>query len=75
MEKTSVYLTDAERQRLAHLAAVTGRSQSSIIREAIVSYHPGPTGDRELSLAGVVDGPAGSIADVPDEELLHGFGA
>ncbi|MEX2620783.1 MAG: CopG family transcriptional regulator [Egibacteraceae bacterium] len=74
MEKTSVYLSDAERERLGHLAAVTGRSQSAIIREAIASYQPAAAGGRDLALTGVADGPAGSIADLPDEELLDGFG-
>ncbi|MGI8876456.1 MAG: ribbon-helix-helix protein, CopG family [Egibacteraceae bacterium] len=42
MEKTSVYLTAAERRRLAQLAERTGRSQSAILREAIAAYEPGP---------------------------------
>lgn len=74
MEKTSVYLSDAERRRLAHLAEVTGRSQSAIIREAIASYEPAAAGGRDFALAGVADGSAGSVADESEEDLLQGFG-
>jgi predicted transcriptional regulator len=73
MEKTSVYLTAAERRHLAHLAEVTGRSQSAILREAIAAYDPRPRGDRDFAVAGVVDEPT-DVAAVDEDELLEGFG-
>lgn len=30
--------------------------------------------DRNFALAGCADGPGGSVADIPEEELLEGFG-
>jgi predicted transcriptional regulator len=73
VEKTSVYLTETERRRLAHLAEATGRSQSAILREAIAAYEPRPRGDREFAVAGVVDEPT-DIAALDEDELLEGFG-
>ncbi len=75
MRKTSVYLTDDESARLASLARGEGTSQAEVIRRAIREYRPARRGDRTFALAGVAEGPGGSIADVPDEELLEGFGA
>lgn len=74
MEKTSVYLSDDDRRRLAHLARRTGRSQAAIIREAIAAYEPNGAREVEYSLTGLIDGPEGSIADDDQSGLLDGFG-
>ena len=74
MRKTSVYLSDDESARLAALAKREGTSQADVIRRAIQEYSPVRRGDRHFALAGIAEGPGGSIADVPDEELLEGFG-
>lgn len=75
MRKTSVYLTDADRRRLAGLARAEGVSQADVIREAIRTYAGRARADRDFRLAGVAEGPGGSIADIPEEQLLAGFGA
>jgi hypothetical protein len=74
MTKTSVYLTDEERQRLAELSRETGKSQAQIIREAIAQYQPAYQPRRHFALFNSGRGPGGSVADVPDEELFEGFG-
>lgn len=74
MTKTSVYLTERERRRLDELVAATGRSQADIIREAIAQYQPEVGLPRYFALLGSGEGPGGSVADIPDEELLRGFG-
>ena len=74
MHKTSVYLTSEEIARLAALADREGTSQAGVIRRAIRLYEPERKGDRNFALIGVADGPGGSIADVPEGELLEGFG-
>jgi predicted transcriptional regulator len=74
MRKTSVYLTDEERQHLARVAELEGVSQARVIREAIAAYRGSGGVDREFRLEGIAIGPGGSIADVADEELLAGFG-
>jgi predicted DNA-binding protein len=74
VHKTSVYLTDEEIARLGRLAKREGTSQAEVIRRAIRLYQPERRGDRDFALAGVADGPGASIADISDDELLHGFG-
>jgi predicted DNA-binding protein len=74
MRKTSVYLSDEEVARLADLADREGISQADVIRRAIRTYVPEQRGNRNFALSRVGEGPGGSIADVPDDELLAGFG-
>jgi hypothetical protein len=74
MDKTSVYLGREEAARLERLARIEGTSQAEIIRRAIRAYEPARHGDRNFALIGVARGPGGSIADVPEERLLEGFG-
>jgi predicted transcriptional regulator len=74
MRKTSVYLDEAQAERLARLAQQEGRPQAEILREAVATYQPRPSQDRNFALAGSGHGDGSSIADVPEEELLKGFG-
>lgn len=74
MHKTSVYLTTEEIARLATIARREGISQAEVIRRAIHLYEPERKGDRDFALVGIAEGPGGSIADVPEEGLLEGFG-
>lgn len=77
MHKTSVYLTERERARLVVLARSEGRSQAEIIREAINAYVPTSSDDRDFTLAdgfARVDSDPRPISEVPEEELLAGFG-
>lgn len=74
MKKTSVYLSDAERSRLARLARETGASQAEIVRKAIAAYEPEGVGDRNFAGARSFDGPGDSVADHDEDELLAGFG-
>lgn len=73
MEKTSVYLTDQESERLEWLAKQEGRSQADILRSAIMAYEPACY-DRNFELFGAFSVPGLSIADIPDDELMKGFG-
>lgn len=77
MRKTSVYLTERESQRLAELARSEGRSQAEIIREAISAYIPAGNSDQNFALAAGfprIDHDPRSISDIPEDELLDGFG-
>jgi hypothetical protein len=74
MKKTSLYLTDAEVERLRRLARLEHTSQAEIVRRAIAAYVPTGGADRDFALFRSGKGPGGSIADVPEEELLKGFG-
>jgi hypothetical protein len=74
MRKTSVYLDEDQALRLATLARQEGCSQAEILREAVSTYQPRPPQDRNFALAGSGRGDGSSIADVPEEDLLKGFG-
>ncbi len=73
MEKTSVYLSKADRRRLAWIADNEGVSQAEAIRRAIDAYSP-TSGDRAFAGARSGEGPGDSVADLSDEELMRGFG-
>jgi hypothetical protein len=74
MRKTSVYLDDDQAQRLARVAREEGRSQAEVLREAVATYQPKPSQNRNFALAGSGHGDGSSIADAPEEDLLKGFG-
>jgi predicted transcriptional regulator len=74
MRKTSVYLDEEQAERLARLSRHEGRPQAEILREAVATYQPKPSQDRNFALAGSGRGDGSSIADVPEEELLKGLG-
>ncbi|HLI37449.1 MAG TPA: CopG family transcriptional regulator [Streptosporangiaceae bacterium] len=74
MRKTSVYLSEEETARLSVLAAREGVPQAEVIRRAIRHYEPQAARDRNFALAGSSEGPGGSVADIPEDELLQGFG-
>ena len=77
MRKTSVYLTEHESKRLAELARSEGRSQAEIIREAITAYVPAVKGSGDFALAAGfdrIDEDPRPISEIPEDELLDGFG-
>ena len=77
MHKTSVYLDDDLVERLTRLSQAEGRSRAEIIREAIASYRPPPSRDRNFALAGDfkrIDQDPRPISAIPEGELMRGFG-
>jgi predicted DNA-binding protein len=77
MRKTSLYLDDELAERLARLSREAGRPQAEIVREAIAAYELPPSTDRNFALAAGfprIDDDQRSIADIPEDELLRGFG-
>jgi predicted DNA-binding protein len=78
MRKTSVYLDDEQAERLARLARQEGRSQAEILREAIAAYQPSASRDRDFALAAGfvrIDSDRRPISQIPERELLEGFGS
>ncbi len=75
MKKTSLYLSDAELRRLRRLAQLEKTSQAEIVRRAIARYTPEGTADRNFALFNSGAGDGRSVADIPEEELLEGFGS
>jgi hypothetical protein len=77
VRKTSVYLTETESKRLAELARSEGRSQAEIIRQAIIAYVPAGEGEGEFAVAAGferIDDDPRPISEIPEDELLDGFG-
>ena len=74
MRKTSVYLDDEDRARLARLAKVRGKTQAEIFREGLQALEREGRPDRDFAMAGAVSVPGISAREMPDEELLKGFG-
>lgn len=78
MRKTSVYLDDRQAERLAALAREAGRPQAEILREAIAAYRLPSSPDRSFALAAGferIDADTRPISEIPEHELLEGFGA
>ncbi len=78
MRKTSVYLDDAQAARLSRLAEQEGRSQADILRAAVEAYQPRASRDRDFAIAvgyARIDADRRPISEIPDDELLDGFGA
>jgi predicted DNA-binding protein len=72
-----VYLSERESRRLVELAREEGRSQAEIIRQAITAYVPGSKGDGDFALAAGFarrDHDPRPISEIPEDELLDGFG-
>jgi len=77
MRKTSVYLDDRQAERLARLALQEGRSQAEILREAVARYEPQKASDRDFEVAAGfprIDRDPRPISQIPEDELLEGFG-
>ncbi len=74
MRKTSIYLSDQDAERLRRLADRHGCSQADVVRTALEVYERVDQGDRSFAVSGVFAGSGSSIADIPDDELLRGFG-
>ena len=78
MKKTSLYLEEAEVARLRRLATREGKSQAQILRDALAQYEPKSGGRSQFhffnSIEGSWDETGRSVADIPEEDLLAGFG-
>ncbi len=77
MRKTSVYLEDAQAERLVRLALREGRPQAEILRDAIAAYQSPAASDRGFEVAtgfARIDEDGRPISQLSESELLEGFG-
>ncbi len=61
-------------KKTRHLAKREGKPQATVLRESLAACYTEAALSRDFALDGVFEGNGTSIADVPDEELLTGFG-
>jgi len=74
MKKTSLYLRDEDVERLKRVADREGLSQAEVLRAAIAVYEASAAPDRRFELFRSGRGDGRSVVDVPERELLAGFG-
>jgi hypothetical protein len=74
MKKTSLYLDDGDVERVRRLAQREGRSQADVVRAALAAYESQLVAQRRFSLTGSAEGDGQSVADLPEEDFLQGFG-
>lgn len=66
MQRTQIYLTDAEQAGLRHLAERTGRTQSDLIREAVDAYLGNQAPENRQALLARARGLWAQRTDLPD---------
>jgi hypothetical protein len=71
MVRTQIYLTEAERERLATLSDKTGKSQSELIREAIDRFLSGRSHADRVTLLRRARGMWKDREDLPDFPALR----
>lgn len=71
MKKTSVYLSEEDRQRLARLADQKGESQAWVLREALLAYDAGQP-DKNFAIFDMwKDTPPGAIPHFDDPQEFN----
>ena len=69
-----MYLRETDERRLNEIADREGLSRADVIRAAIAAYALRTTSPRKFALQGCVERPDVHAAEIPEEELLRGFG-
>jgi predicted transcriptional regulator len=74
MKKTSLYLRPEDVARLQRLARGKRASYAAVVRDALAAYEAAQKPSRRFALDGAWEGDGSSVSNVPEEELLRGFG-
>ena len=74
MKQYTITLDDEQVERLKRMAETEMKSEEQLLRDLISRYAVESGHERVFAMDGIVEGPGGSIADIPDDELLKGFG-
>jgi hypothetical protein len=74
MKKYTIVLDDEQVERIRRMAEAEMKTEEQLLRDLIGRYAVERGHERVFAMEGVVEGPGGSVADVPEEELLEGFG-
>ena len=74
MKQYTVTLDDEQVERLKRMAATEMKTEDQLIADLIKRYAVESGHERALAMDGIVHGPGGSVADIPEDELMEGFG-
>jgi hypothetical protein len=74
MKQYTITLDDEQVERLKRMAETEMKSEDQLIADIIKRYAVESGYERVFAIDGIVHGPGGSVAEIPDDELMTGFG-
>ena len=74
MKQYTIMLDDEQVERLKRMAETEMKSEDQLIADIIKRYAVESGHERVFAMFGAGRGPGGSVADIPDDELMKGFG-
>jgi hypothetical protein len=74
MKQLTITLDDEQAERLERIAKTEMKSEEQLLLDILRRYAVDSGHERVFAMDGIVHGPGGSVADIPDEELMKGFG-
>jgi len=74
MTQHSVAIDDETMERLQRMAETEMKSASQLLHDVLKRYAVESGHERVFAMDRIVYGPGGSVADVPEDELMRGFG-
>ncbi|MGE3269754.1 MAG: hypothetical protein AB7P40_13465 [Chloroflexota bacterium] len=74
MKQYTIMLDDEQVERLKRMAETEMKTEDQLIADLIRRYAVESGHERVFAMEGAGRGPGGSVADIPDEDLMQGFG-
>jgi len=74
MQPYTVMLSEEQIERIRRMAKTVMKSEDQFLSDIIDRYAVESGQERRFAMEGIVRGPGGSVADIPDDELMKGFG-
>jgi predicted DNA-binding protein len=74
MKQYTITLDDEQVERIRRMAEAEMKTEDQLIRDIISRYAVESGHERVFAMDGAGRGPGDSVADIPEEELLQGFG-
>jgi hypothetical protein len=74
MAQHSVSIDDETKERLQRMAETEMKSEEQLLHDVLKRYAVDSGHERVFAMDGAGRGPGGSVADIPDDELMEGFG-
>jgi predicted transcriptional regulator len=74
MKRYTISLDDEQAERLQRMAQTEMKTEDQVINDLIRRYAVESGHERTFAMEAAGRGPGGSVADIPDDELMRGFG-